>query len=333
MKKVSLFAVLLGLAVLSGCDDSTSSSNEQEENSSSSLADSSSGNSSGSNETNGNSSSSIESSAESLSRDASSSSVAVRSSSSLLLDWSRDTLFNPNISYGIMTDLRDGKTYRTVDVIRPGWTSPASAGGKAYRVKQTWMAENLNFADSVAYPILERNTRCYRDNEANCERYGRYYRVAAALYNAPNMSENKTSNPDPSQHVQGICPDGWHIPSERNDFVEHYLSDSDSLKSSKILRSMYGWSAKDTVIEPGLDSYGLSFIGAGYFTLESGGFFENVGWTESMWIYNYAEKYSVLFISAKSETAKIVYRHTDWIFNTVRCIADKSEYIELHHDD
>ncbi|MBR6833141.1 MAG: hypothetical protein IKM81_07080 [Fibrobacter sp.] len=329
MKKASLFAVLFSLSILLGCNDSVSSSNEPEGDSSSSLADSSS-----SDLSKDVSSSSIESSAESLSSEASSSSVAIRSSSSNQLDWSRDTLFNPNISYGIMTDPRDGRTYRTVEVIRPGWISPASANGKAYRVKQTWMAENLNFSDSVAYPILKGNTRCYNDEEANCERYGRYYRYVAAVNGAPDCAENLIScDVDPNQQVQGICPDGWHIPSKGNDFVEHYLSDIDSLKASKLLRSMYGWSAKDAVIEPGLDYYGLSFIGAGFFTLEFGGFFENVGWTELMWIYNLTKKYSYVFISAKSETAKIGYHDSDLLFHTVRCIADKSEYIELHHDD
>ena len=60
----------------------------------------------------------------------------------------KDDIFNPNIEYGTMTDPRDGKTYRTVEVLG-----------------QIWMAENLNFADSANFPLLKGNTFCYEDDE------------------------------------------------------------------------------------------------------------------------------------------------------------------------
>lgn len=74
---------------------------------------------------------------------------------------------------GMMMDARDGKNYKTVTY---NWNG----------VTQTWMAENLNYADttsSKADSALKANllgsTRCW-DGDPNCELFGRYYTWGAA---------------------------------------------------------------------------------------------------------------------------------------------------------
>jgi hypothetical protein len=57
---------------------------------------------------------------------------------------------------GILTDLRDNQTYRTVTI-----------------GDQVWMAENLRFK----YYAQNWVSPCYGDDPANCEKYGRLYQV------------------------------------------------------------------------------------------------------------------------------------------------------------
>ncbi|MEP7233700.1 MAG: FISUMP domain-containing protein [Ignavibacteriota bacterium] len=65
--------------------------------------------------------------------------------------------------------------------------------------KQTWMAQNLNY-DAPG-------SLCYDSTSANCSTYGKLYNWKTAMNSQPASSTNPSG-------VQGICPKGWHIPSE-----------------------------------------------------------------------------------------------------------------------
>lgn len=90
-----------------------------------------------------------------------------------------------------MLDSRDCQYYNTVDL-----------GGLC------WMAENLNYGTMINASdnqsdngIVEKY--CYSNNESLCDNtYG-------ALYQWREMMQYSTT-----EGVQGICPDGWHLPSE-----------------------------------------------------------------------------------------------------------------------
>lgn len=86
-------------------------------------------------------------------------------------------------------DDRDGQYYNTVLI-----------------GTQCWMAENLNIGSMITgfnnptdNSIIEKY--CYLDNTAYCDTYG-------GLYQWNEMMEYSTS-----PGVQGICPDGWHLPT------------------------------------------------------------------------------------------------------------------------
>ncbi|QQS03467.1 MAG: hypothetical protein IPK50_14290 [Fibrobacterota bacterium] len=103
--------------------------------------------------------------------------------------------WNPAIRYGYLLDERDGRIYRTVKI-----------------GSQTWMAENLNFAgmvlDPVDPPIATPNQIgvCSNHLESFCTLYGRWYTWEEVMQGA------SSSDLSPSK-VQGICPTGWHVPS------------------------------------------------------------------------------------------------------------------------
>lgn len=77
-----------------------------------------------------------------------------------------------------------------------------------------WMAENLNVGKQVAMghqlnnDTIEKN--CYDDDSTNCTIYG-------GLYQWGELMKYTTTN-----GAQGICPDGWHIPT--NDEFMNYIT-------------------------------------------------------------------------------------------------------------
>ncbi len=91
---------------------------------------------------------------------------------------------------------------------------------------QVWMAENLkvtHYPDGTAIPLVTDNTAwenlgdnntedayCYYNNNAGGEAdtYGALYTWAAA------MGDNAVSSSTNPSGVQGVCPDGWHLPSD-----------------------------------------------------------------------------------------------------------------------
>jgi len=69
---------------------------------------------------------------------------------------------------------------------------------------QTWMARNLNL--DVGGSV------CYDNVPANCEKYGRLYNWATAMDLDPTCNSKSCASQIKAKH-QGICPNGWHLPS------------------------------------------------------------------------------------------------------------------------
>jgi len=92
------------------------------------------------------------------------------------------------------TDPRDGKVYSTVQI-----------------GTQCWFSQNLNVGTLI--DVLSNQTNnsipekyCYGNAEANCTIYGGLYQWDEVM----NYTSPSDSNPS---HRQGICPAGWHLPS------------------------------------------------------------------------------------------------------------------------
>jgi len=166
------------------------------------------------------------------------------------LDWTvpKESYLNPDIDYGELTDSRDGQVYKTVKI-----------------GSQTWMAQNLNYADSVKTPSLKGNSWCFGNKPKRCNVGGRLYTWAAAIDsvglakdpdNPRDCGYNKECPFTESLH--GICPDGWHLPS-RAEFDTLVATVGGKEIAELNLRSRIGWSLYET----GSDSYGFSAIPVG----------------------------------------------------------------------
>ena len=186
-----------------------------------------------------------------------------------LMSWNwdvpKEAYFNPNITYGSMTDERDGKVYRTVQI-----------------GDQIWMAENLNYADSVKTPSLLERSWCYDNKTENCDVAGRLYTWAAAidsvaLYdNGNGVNCGAGVNCTMPKKVRGICPSGWHLPRYAGDDDEFYILyiAAGEKTAGKALKSQMGWEYRGYKYI-GTDTFGFSGIPAGYRT--SSGEFSSAG--------------------------------------------------------
>jgi len=71
---------------------------------------------------------------------------------------------------------------------------------------QKWMGENLDYAID--------GSKCYNNKSSNCVKYGRLYDWATAMGLPPHSDCNSNScSGQIQQKHRGICPIGWHIPS------------------------------------------------------------------------------------------------------------------------
>ena len=168
-----------------------------------------------------------------------------------------------------VTDI-DGNTYNTIQI-----------GG------QCWMKENLRttkFADGtfIEEGSSTSSTIPYRfipdDNASNVPTYGYLYNWAAVMHGA-------SSNDETPSGIQGICPDGWHLPSDAEwsqltDYVSsqsQYWCDNNSNNIAKALSSTTGWFTTTTNCDVGNDqssnnATGFNALPAGYATYGSGDF-------------------------------------------------------------
>src|SRR5574344_137160 len=240
---------ILMIAFLIGCESSTSASSD----SSSSVASSSSS-----------VVKSSSSSAKSSSSEAMSSSSSAKSSSSEAMSNSSSS----SIVYSTIKDARDNQTYRIVTI-----------------GSQTWMAENLKYLPSVVGPETGSQTTPHyyvygydgtnvADAKAtdNYATYGVLYNWTAAM----NGEASSTTNPS---GIQGVCPAGWHLPSDAEwTELTDYLGGA-SVAGGKLKET--GTTHWDSPNTGATNETGFTALPGGYRT--NLGFFNNIGYHGNWW--------------------------------------------------
>jgi uncharacterized protein (TIGR02145 family) len=106
---------------------------------------------------------------------------------------------------------------------------------------QTWMAENLNYSGGG---------KCYNDDPANCQKYGRHF----------NWAEAKKA-----------CPAGWHLPSNEEWDALYKFADGNGYTESpyksetagRQLKAANGWNLLNGKPGNGEDAYGFAALPGG----------------------------------------------------------------------
>jgi uncharacterized protein (TIGR02145 family) len=202
--------------------------------------------------------------------------------------------------------------------------------GQTYKTviigSQTWMAENLNYVapgskcGGTDYSLKDENTE-------NCNKYGRLYNWATAMALPANCNSSECSSHVKPKH-KGVCPLGWHIPS--NAEWEQLLRYADSSKDAyegydayesyvagKHLKAKKGWNdyeglnnGKTTYSNGnGEDTYGFAALPGGFGfdgCFYEGRFFSYNGETGFWW--SSSEK------SSRDVHGRVMFHGLDYVF-------------------
>ncbi len=115
-----------------------------------------------------------------------------------------------NLSAGIyyvtISDAKSKVFVDTIQVTEPAWPVCIDAAGNDYKTgiigDQVWMLENLRISVNSSGDTI--SSLVYGNDLANELSYGRLYTWSDAMAGSTEESN------------QGICPDGWHMPSDED---------------------------------------------------------------------------------------------------------------------
>jgi len=191
---------------------------------------------------------------------------------------------------GTFIDNRDSKIYRIVSI-----------------GEQTWMAENLN------YQTLS-GSWCYLNSTDSCNKYGRLYDWNTVMAGATSSTANPSG-------VKGVCPSGWHLPSDKEWDNLVTAAGGSSVAGSK-LKSSSGWNYSSAISSSSTDEFGFSALPGGI--RYSDGRFDDAGDNGYWW--------TATEDSDDNAYNLLMYYYYDYVFEfnyyksngfSARCVQDK----------
>ena len=232
---------------------------------------------------------------------------------------------------GGLETLKEGSTNQIITV--------TDQEGNVYPVvqigSQCWMKENLrttHYANgtSIALGSNASTTTAYRfypdNSSSNVSTYGYLYNWKAVMGGSSSSSANPSG-------VQGICPTGWHVPSDAEwtqltNYVgsqTQYQCDNSSNKIAKALASTTGWNSSTNTCYVGdnpstNNATGFSALPAGYYS----GYYKDFGnyaffWSATEYNDNHAAYLRDLQYNNPGVLRGNVYEDFGY---SVRCVRD-----------
>ncbi|MCD4730749.1 MAG: hypothetical protein K8R74_09130 [Bacteroidales bacterium] len=203
-------------------------------------------------------------------------------------------------------DTRDGQKYSTMQI-----------------GTQFWIARNLNIVTRIDAPNNQTNNGtiekyCYNNLETNCDTYGGLYQW--------NEMMQFTSTPG----AQGICPDGWHLPTDEEWKVLEGAVDSQFGYPDPVWDIFNEWRGYDAGLNlkalsgwNGSDLYGFKALPSGKWEEGCGGFFL-INEVTDFWTSNQYSGISSWFRELYSFQNNIYrnYFHLKTNGNSARCLKD-----------
>jgi uncharacterized protein (TIGR02145 family) len=202
--------------------------------------------------------------------------------------------YSQNPCPNLATVVYEGKTYNTVAI-----------------GNQCWLKENLDVGTQINGSLEQTNNSliekyCYGDLAANCTTYGGLYQWNEAMQYVTTPG------------TQGICPIGWHLPTQ----TELQTLEAVVGNNSNALKAV----GQGTGVGSGTNASGFSALLAGYRYYGPPPSFSNNGFNAYFWSstvdVGITNSYSMVL--NKSDVIVSVSSHTKTLGASVRCLNDLS---------
>ena len=165
-----------------------------------------------------------------------------------------------------LTDIRDNQKYNTVKI-----------------GNQCWMAANLNYGNIIPSSNMQRDNcvvekYCYNDLTGNCSSYGGLYQW------------DELMRYDEISAGQGLCPPGWHIPTESDWKILFDFYFSNGFAGNPLKSTGYSGYNAD-LVGTNFKSVNWNFIDFATFFWTSSTHGTQKGWAHAMNSYNPSVSY------------------------------------------
>lgn len=200
-------------------------------------------------------------------------------------------------------------------------TDTITYGGETYPTveigDQCWLGKNLNITPSSADNSNCSGTKyCYNNSSSNCTTYGGLY----IWYDA--MCGASSSSSDPSG-VQGLCPDGWHLPSddELTDLENNLTCGDGGDEGSALAGNASLWTDGALESDDDFGCSGFNLLPAG--NLDTRGRYRSLGSGASLWSSTDSDAVYAWFRRVYyNYTTIILGSHEKYYGFSVRCLRD-----------